>query len=113
MKTAVDIKPSLLTPETVALMWSVSIKKIYEFINTGQLPHVLLPTSGKRKRLIRIRAAVAESWVLQHEVGTTPTEPPTSPRHRRRSILQPPKGVAVLKRFKNESESANENSKNS
>jgi hypothetical protein len=112
MKTDADIKPVLFTPEMVALMWCISVKTVYALINDGRLPHVVI-TNGNRKRLIRIRAAVAESWVLEHEQGGTPTDLPKNPRRRRRSILQPPKGVSVLNPLKNGGESANENSKNS
>lgn len=106
------IKPSLLTPDVVALMWSVSVKTVYRLINQGDLPYVSLPSNGKRKRLIRIRTLVAENWVLDHEVGTTPTDPAKSPRRRRRSILQPPKGITALKSLKNEDDSATETTKN-
>jgi len=112
MMPKIEVKPSLLTPDMVALMWCVSVKKVYEWVNTGKQPHVLLPTDGKRKRLIRIRASVAESWIEQHEVGTTPNNAAKSPRRRRRSILRLPKGISALKSLSNEGESAGGNSKN-
>jgi hypothetical protein len=89
----------------------VSVKTVYGLINSGRLPHVVI-AQGKRKRLVRIRTVVAENWILEHEVGTTPDHVIKSPRHRRRSILRTPKGVTALNSLKNEGESAGGNSKN-
>jgi len=112
-----DIKPTLLTPDVVALMWSVSVKKVYEYCNTDQLPYVLFPSKkgdGKRdKRLIRIRRSVAESWILEHEVGGEAAKDPVkSPRRRQRSILGPARGLSVIKPLKNGSNSASETTEN-
>jgi hypothetical protein len=114
MKSEMEITPTLLTPEMVAKSWCVSVKTVYGWVNTGKLPHVLLPTDGKHKRLIRIRAVVAESWVLEHEVnGATQNQVIQKPRYRRRSILQPPKGVTVIKPLENGGKPASDSTENS
>src|SRR5262245_47320497 len=108
------IKPVLLTPDMVAVLWSVSIKTIYRLINEGSLPYVSLPSHGKRKRLIRIRAEAAESFIKMHEQNRDETKQgllPT-PRRRRRSVLGVPKGVISLQRIENGSGSPDEDTKN-
>src|SRR5262245_17284934 len=114
MKPDADIKPTLLTPEMVGLLWSCSTKTVYALINSGELPYVVLPTQGsrkgvaiptdkKRKRLIRIRAEVAQNFIKEHEQNANETKQSSlpTPRRRRRSILQPPKGISSLKPFEN------------
>jgi predicted DNA-binding transcriptional regulator AlpA len=112
MKPEIEIKPSLLTPDMVALMWCVSVKTVYRLINEGALPYVSLPSNGKRKRLIRLRAAIVEHWIEQHEVGGAQNQPLKTPRRRRRSILQPVNGALSLNSLKNEGNSQNETTEN-
>src|SRR5262245_45694743 len=106
----------------VAASWSCSIKTIYELIDSGSLPYIVLPTPGKRegvtvptdkkrRRLIRIRAEMAQSWVLAHEVNPVETKV-SLPRRRRRSVLGAPKGVTSLKQFKNGGGAQDEDTKN-
>src|SRR5262245_22522012 len=117
-----DIKPVLLSPEMVGILWSCSTKTIYELINSGRLPYVVIPTDGrrkgvmiptekKRKRLIRIRAEVAQTFIKEHELNSNETKLP-APKRRRRSVLGLPKGVSSLKRFENNSGSQDEDTKN-
>src|SRR5262249_19592039 len=108
-----EIKPSLLTPDMVALDWCVSVKTIYGWINSGVLPHVLLPSKGTRKRLLRIRSEVAQSFITQHEVNKTTQNSLPTPKRRRRSILGPTKGVTALNSLENGNGSQNETTKNS